>query len=327
MLLKPEISVILSTYNRNRPSGDCRSLVTRAISSILNQTFFDFELILIDDASSDGTEEVCLKFARQDCRISYIRHKCNSQLPAKRYNEGMALSQGRFIAFMFDDDEWLPSALADLYTYFTTRLETQQDIGMIYGLTTLFDVKLNKIFEPSFGAEWDLKAIHAYNFLANCSVLVRKDVIDRVGGYDEAKVMRRICDWDLWQRIGKVYSVERIPKQVAIVYQCQPDSIGLTVPLNKKLIMLRQILRWQLPLQTKKLSSEQKKRFIRSLIRIWSPLPAIRLSFQNSYVKIKRLSEALFKFSKQMGKRCVKSLFMKLGCWNYLKTIYDQFKT
>ena len=67
----PIISVIVSTYNRNRGVDSCPNLLKRAIDSILNQTFENFELVLINDASTDGSHEVCLEYANKDTRVRY----------------------------------------------------------------------------------------------------------------------------------------------------------------------------------------------------------------------------------------------------------------
>ena len=95
------VSVIITTYNRAH-------LVGKAIKSVLNQTFQDFELIVVDDGSTDNTEEVINSF--NDTRIRYIRHKINKGGNAAR-NTGLRNSKGEYIAFLDSDDEWLPEKL------------------------------------------------------------------------------------------------------------------------------------------------------------------------------------------------------------------------
>lgn len=135
----PEISVVMSTYNRNRPGYGCESSLKRALNSILQQTFENFEVILINDASTDGTHEVCEAAAKEDLRIRYIHESVNSgALPAVRYNQGIRRSSGKFILSMFDDDELLPTAFADLYSAITG---SQADSGLVYGSVLQFDVR------------------------------------------------------------------------------------------------------------------------------------------------------------------------------------------
>lgn len=312
MIIQPEISVILSTYNRHRPLGECPSLLERAILSIINQTFFDFELILIDDASTDGTQEVCLRYAALDARIRYVPHQENTKIPAKCYNEGMSLSRGRFIAFMFDDDVWLPNALADLYSFFTTSLRYDSHLGMVYGLVTLVDLELNQVSFFHRPDEWSIGRIHYENFLANCAVLIKREVIDYVGGYDEDLVMRRICDWDLWQRIGKIYSIKAVKKNVALVYAKNPDSVGITMDFNNQLVRKRQKSRKELPLLCRKMTLYQKIRYCVSLL--WIYLLPVKLGL------------FIGSFSQNL-KIMIKKVLQKTGFWGCVKGIYVRFKT
>src|SRR3989442_437688 len=96
-----KVSVIIPTYNRAEFLG-------LALTSVLNQTFQDFEILIIDDNSQDSTQEVVTNFG--DERIKYIRHDVNKRVAAAR-NTGVANSNGEYIAFLDDDDEWFPDKL------------------------------------------------------------------------------------------------------------------------------------------------------------------------------------------------------------------------
>ena len=97
----PKVSVIILTYNR-------ATLLRRALQSVLNQSFGDFEIIVVDDASVDGTKDVMRDMS--DNRIQYVQHKQNMGEGRSR-NTGLAKAQGQYIAFLDDDDEWLPEKL------------------------------------------------------------------------------------------------------------------------------------------------------------------------------------------------------------------------
>lgn len=98
---RPTVSVVIATYNRSSSLG-------RSIRSVLEQTYNDLELIVVDDASSDNTAEVVLGFI--DKRMRYVRRDKNGNCPAAR-NTGIIASTGKFVAFNDDDDEWLPDKL------------------------------------------------------------------------------------------------------------------------------------------------------------------------------------------------------------------------
>lgn len=239
MKSEPEISVILSTYRRNYGDGKCDNFLKRALQSILTQTFSHFELILIDDGSNDGTAEMCQRYAEDDTRVRYIRFETNSGLPAKRYNQGISLSHGKWVAFMFDDDEWLPNALEDLYQ---SIVSLPSIYGMVHG-TAYYTYVDGTLIAADFGSESvSVKKMLTQNKICNNTVLIKKNVFDLVGGYDESLCMRRICDWDLWLRIAMRYKIHSIPKRVARVYQGLPDSLLNNVALNHSLVYARQLL-------------------------------------------------------------------------------------
>src|SRR5690348_1065740 len=98
----PVVSVILPTYNR-------ASLISRAIRSVLNQTFTDWELLIVDDGSTDATEQL-IRSRSADSRIRYMKLPQNVGMCNAR-NHGIALARGEFIAFLDSDDEWLPTKL------------------------------------------------------------------------------------------------------------------------------------------------------------------------------------------------------------------------
>src|SRR5438128_2256003 len=98
----PKVSVIIPTYNR---AGFLRA----AVQSVLDQTFTDFDVVIVDDASQDETQSVVERL--QDKRIRCIRHPTNRRIAATR-NTGIVNSTGEYIAFLDDDDQWLPEKLA-----------------------------------------------------------------------------------------------------------------------------------------------------------------------------------------------------------------------
>ncbi len=98
------VSVIIPTYNR-------ADLLPTAISSVLAQTYTDWELIVVDDASTDNTREVIKEWEAKDSRIRSVSLNKNSGGPAHPKNVGVESARGEFIAFLDHDDEWLPEKL------------------------------------------------------------------------------------------------------------------------------------------------------------------------------------------------------------------------
>ncbi len=241
----PEISVILSTYNRSRSENDCRSLLKRAVDSILKQIFTRFELILIDDASTDNSAEYCKQLVASDPRVRFYHFQVNSGIPAKRYNFGMGVSRGKYISFMFDDDQLELNALNDLYSAIE---KLPENYGMVYGLATLYIGNERENFR-TLGKRWGWNRIDSTNFIANNSVIVKRKAIDLVGGYDEEPIFLRTCDWDLWWRIGRKFRVGRIKTKVAIVYSNLQDSLEATKTVNLLACRKRQKTARQIPLK------------------------------------------------------------------------------
>jgi glycosyltransferase involved in cell wall biosynthesis len=181
------VSVIIPTYNRAAMLGD-------ALESVLAQTYQDFEVIVVDDGSTDHTSRVVDRYHR---RVRYIRQENQGHAAAK--NTGIATAGGRYIAFLDDDDVWLPRKLAlqvDL-------LESNPDVGLVYaagyrvegGERTLICTEA-----PPFEPEGVVRRLLKGNFLAICSVLVRAQALNDAGAFDPA---HGPCDdWDMWLRVA-----------------------------------------------------------------------------------------------------------------------------
>ena len=109
----PQVSIIVPIYNVEKYLSKC-------LESIVNQDFFDYELLLIDDGSPDNSAEICLKFAEKDSRVKYFK-KGNGGLSSAR-NYGIDKSSGRYIVFVDPDDFWLSeSALSVMYNTITSK--------------------------------------------------------------------------------------------------------------------------------------------------------------------------------------------------------------
>jgi glycosyltransferase involved in cell wall biosynthesis len=189
----PKVSVIIPTYNR-AASLHC------ALASVLHQTFQDFEILVIDDASQDDTVKTLRNF--NDYRIKYIRHKTNKGGSAAR-NTGITLSSSCYIAFLDDDDEWMPSKLAQqIQVVENSPFRT----GGIYTGYFIVDRETGKILGQQIPSKkGDLSSeLYVGNWIGGTScVLLRRECFEKVGLFDEH--LPSFQDYDMWIRIAKVF--------------------------------------------------------------------------------------------------------------------------
>jgi glycosyltransferase involved in cell wall biosynthesis len=218
----PAVSVVLPTYRRHA-SGRLR----RALESVLSQSFTDLELIVVDDGSTDGSRELILAIQAADPRVVYVRHDLNCGLPALRVNEGIELARGRFVAFQFDDDEWLEGALEAL----VERGRAATEAAVIHGSALL--ERADGWSRELPDAPVHLLTLSFENRLANNSVLVPRELFDRHGMYDPHVGMRRLCDWDLWLRLARHVPFLGVERRVAVAtVATDAVSLGATVPFE-----------------------------------------------------------------------------------------------
>lgn len=217
----PEISVIFSSCNHSRREGDCESSLKLAVDSILKQSFTNFELILIDEYSSDDTKEFCQEVVSRDPRVQFYRFKKHTLSSAQRYNFGISVSRGKYVAFMFNDHRWEPNALEELYQGIE---KCNRHCGIVYGVAERY-YGSDKEHLELVGGKWGWNKIHTSNFISPSSVIVRREAIDLVGGYDEDPGFSENCYWDLWWRIGRKFQVGRITSKISRIYSGSNVSV------------------------------------------------------------------------------------------------------
>jgi len=182
------ISVIISTYKRPER-------LKRAIESVLNQTFKDFEVIIVDDNSKDNTEEVVKSF--KDARIKYIKRTKNFGCDTRPKNEGILASKGEYIAFLDDDNTYRPDHLAILFN----EMQKNSKTDVAYGDRWLNDE--TKRIAPQLGiaSDFDPSLLMQRNFIDTSDVLIKRQALFDVGGWDER--YKKYVDWNLWVRLCK----------------------------------------------------------------------------------------------------------------------------
>lgn len=212
-------SVIITTYN-----GANRGYLSSAIESVLAQTCQDFQLLLVDDGSTDNTPELCRQYLH-DARVRYIRQD-NAGVAAAR-NLGIAMAEHRFICFLDDDDEWKPTKLERQLAMFR---EGSERLGLVYTAIEILNscgapigIQRHEVpDQPYLGLFYE-------NFVdATSSVMVTRAALDKVGAF-RAEMFglgwQGSEDRELWSRIAREFSIAAIPEPL-VRYRVHGDKLS-----------------------------------------------------------------------------------------------------
>lgn len=199
------ISVIIPTFNRAH-------YLPEAIQSVLGQTFQNFELIIIDDGSTDNTKEVVSLYnTAYPSKIKYI-YKENGGVASAR-NEGIKNAQGNYIAFLDSDDYWHVKKLERTVHY----IMQYPKAGLLYTDYWVVDKNKNILWANEryhYSGNIFMKLILG-NFIATSTVVVKKEVFEKVGIFFEGYSLKAgLEDWDMWLRIAKDFRISHIPEKL-----------------------------------------------------------------------------------------------------------------
>ncbi|MBC2717618.1 MAG: glycosyltransferase family 2 protein [Desulfobacteraceae bacterium] len=208
----PVFSIILPTFNRDQ-------LLPRAIKSVLVQTFVNFELIIVDDASADNTTGIIKKFA--DPRIRYCHHANNSGAAAAR-NSGIRLAKGKYISFLDDDDEYLPDFLTETFKRMNGAPES---VGFTWTGQSFVEDTVNgekrvsdKHWKPGPHRPQDRYKIflRSMNIGTGWGLTLRRQCFDHVGFFDES--FRVGEDTEFILRLCETFDGMPIPENLVKVH-------------------------------------------------------------------------------------------------------------
>lgn len=212
----PHVSVILPAYNRE-------TLVARAIDSVLAQTWDDFELIIVDDASTDGTRGVLERY-RDHPRVRLILSDVNRGGSGAR-NLGIEAARGALIAFQDSDDVWLPHKLAAQ----VAALEADPAAGLCY-CGSIFSEGTGSFYipEPVFARlEGDMsQEMLRRNTTSTQTLVIRREVLAAAGPFDAA--LKRFQDWDLMIRVAQLAPFAFLPEPMVLIF-ATPGNISSVV--------------------------------------------------------------------------------------------------
>jgi len=207
------VSVVMPVYNGER-------YLKEAIQSILNQTFGNFEFIIINDASTDKSEEIIKSFT--DPRIIYIKNDRNLG-QAESLNQGIRSARGLYVVRIDQDDVSLSERVSTQLSY----MEANRDVAILGTWYQEIDENNNVIRRPLFPTSPNVKTrlffarLTGWPSIAHPSVMIRRDVFNKIGYYDPKY---HICqDYDLWLRVVREYKIENIAK-VLLNYRVHDSS-------------------------------------------------------------------------------------------------------
>ncbi len=199
----PTVSVIIPTYNR-------ANLVTKAIDSVLEQTFKDLEIIVIDDGSKDQTQEVLKSYQN---KILYLYQENQGRASAR--NRGLEIAQGKYIAFLDSDDFWKPEKLHRQLHFFEQHPhygvvatqcivhvvdENLQTLKYVQGEEVHYELTYEKIFQRPF--------------IKTPSVLIKRQCFEEIGNFNE--YYRLLEDIDIWLRLARKYHIGFINEPLTV---------------------------------------------------------------------------------------------------------------
>jgi glycosyltransferase involved in cell wall biosynthesis len=206
----PRVSVLMTSYNHER-------FVAEAVQSVLDQTFQDFEFIIIDDGSRDGTPQVLRSFA--DPRVSFTAFAENRGA-CTAMNHCVRMAQGELVAVINSDDAWEPERLARQVAF----LDAHPEIGAVFSYVTAVDEEgrpyeagthyYTQLFDQPNRSrhEWLRHFFFWDNCLCHPSLLIRRECYQALGLYDER--LAQLPDMDFWIRLCGRYSIHILPERL-----------------------------------------------------------------------------------------------------------------
>ncbi len=217
--MRPKVSIVLPVYNGER-------YICESIDSILTQTFSDWELVCVNDCSTDNTPKILEAYVRKDSRIRVIHNKENQKLP-RSLNIGFAESKGDFFTWTSDDNLYLPEALRSMYDFLNQNINCPMVVTDMENIDE--DGKL-----IGQGPPYDNQKLYTENCVGAC-FLYRRSVREKVGEYDASRFL--VEDYDYWLRVRKQCGeIKRISR---VLYLYRRHSSSLTAMRQRDVQMQR----------------------------------------------------------------------------------------
>ena len=212
-MTKPFFSVVIPTHNRS-------DLLKRAIKSVIAQTYENFEIIVVDDQSTDDTAKMVNMFS--DVRVCYFLNKRTKGACGDR-NTGILASEGKWIAFLDDDDFWLPDKLLHQFCLIEKSTNSVGVICTDYAIQKQGEEKLRLRKNRPSGWGYD-KVLYGNYVHCLSSTCVRHDILSSVSGFDELLASKQ--DQDLWLRAARLAEFSSVPEIDVIMQHAKSGRIS-----------------------------------------------------------------------------------------------------
>ena len=211
----PKISIVIPTFNRRR-------MLSEAIQSVISQTYTNWELIVVDNNSTDGTMDYMNGLL--DSRIKYFRTSNNGSIAASR-NLGVNNSVGDWIAFLDSDDLWYPNKLSACSKFFTKENDFLYHHLERFGEDISFDYDDKFIVSKNLQRNAFKKLLIKGNTISTSSVVLRKNLLIEVGLMSEELSLKGIEDFHTWLKISRVSNRFKLVDDVLGYYRIHGDNI------------------------------------------------------------------------------------------------------
>jgi glycosyltransferase involved in cell wall biosynthesis len=238
--MNPLVSVVIPTYNRAQ-------YIAETIESVLAQTYPNLEIIVIDDGSTDNTEEVVSKFIP---KIQYIKQK-NSERGASR-NHGLRLAKGEYISFLDSDDLWLPDKINEELNFFLKNLS----VGVVYSDAIQIAAEGNPLKflkRKTFSGKVTEKLLEN-NFVSMGAHLIRTDAIRKIDGFREERELSGSEDWEMWIRLSTITDFAHLHKTTSKIRTHPANTMNNADGMNRSMSYALKIMS-----ESDYLTADQKK--------------------------------------------------------------------
>lgn len=294
------VSIILPTYNGSK-------YIRESIESILQQTYENWELIIIDDCSKDDTPQIIAEYAKLDKRIRVYRNENNLRLPAS-LNKGFSLSKGDFLTWTSDDNKYKPNAIEVLQS----KLTQNTNLGLVFSAMDYIDSE-GVVREVSQRVE-DKNEIY-YKNIVMASFMYTREAYEKTGDYDTKRFL--VEDYDYWLRIVENFDFDYIAESL---YFYRTHEGSLTETRN------RQMLEAKVDLYESELHSNDFSEIV--LRNIYRELAIANFSldrYQEMRTYIKKMKSIRKDFS-DLPKKVRVSWYIGGTLTNVLKKVYKGIK-